>query len=371
VPIKLNENNNMYKNQQIFENFSITQDAGQPTAESLQMIDQMANQSRNRGTATQSVSLYNLYKNRSYTCSVDMLGNALIQPMMYFNLRNVPMFSGPYMITKVSHSIGEGDFKTSFTGTRQPFYSLPKIDNFIQSLSVNLISRIKEEVQKQETEKKNFSGNVITEINNVVSNVTGKDVLTSNQNCADKLSPTYVGYTGVDAPAVSAYSSKGMNDIIKSRLLNFGLAENTQKELDMRTLLFVLFYMDTGNTTGFSAYENNFGTLNLTETYGPGFINYVNKKYFCISKGNNQNIPIVSFPNIENFVDFAISKMYPSIGVFSSKRDSDSIAKIFVDLWASVRNSNVWVKMTEQDKSSLKNKSTEGLQVFDSVNPQL
>jgi hypothetical protein len=162
-----------------------------------------------------------------------------------------------------------------------------------------------------------------------------------------------------------------MNDIIKSRLLNFGLGENTQKELDMRTLLFVLFYMDTGNTTGFSAYENNFGTLNLTETYGPGFINYVNKKYFCISKGNNQNIPIVSFPNIENFVDFAISKMYPSIGVFSSKRDSDSIAKIFVDLWASVRNSNVWVKMTEQDKSSLKNKSTEGLQVFDSVNPQL
>jgi hypothetical protein len=150
------------QNQQIFENFSITQDAGQPTAESLQMIDQMANQSRNRGTATQSVSLYNLYKNRSYTCSVDMLGNALIQPMMYFNLRNVPMFSGPYMITKVSHSIGEGDFKTSFTGTRQPFYSLPKIDNFIQSLSVNLISRIKEEVQKQETEKKNFSGNVIT-----------------------------------------------------------------------------------------------------------------------------------------------------------------------------------------------------------------
>ena len=50
---------------------------------------------------------------------------------------------------------------------------------------------------------------------------------------------------------------------------------------------------------------------------------------------------------------------------------SQNIARIFVDLWASVRNSNVWVKMTEQDKSSLQNKSTEGLQVFDSVNPQL
>jgi hypothetical protein len=35
----------------------------------------MANQGGNRGGATQSVSLYNLYKNRSYTCNIDMLGN--------------------------------------------------------------------------------------------------------------------------------------------------------------------------------------------------------------------------------------------------------------------------------------------------------
>ena len=359
------------QNQQIFENFSMNQDAGQPTAESLQMITQMANQSRNRGVATQSVSLYNLYRNRSYTCTVDMMGNALIQPMMYFNLRNVPMFSGPYMITKVSHTIGEGEFKTSFTGTRQPFYSLPKIDNFIQSLSTNLISRIKEEIQKQEVEKKNFSGNVITEINTVVSNVTGKDVLTSNQNCSDKLNANYLGFTGVDTPVVVTKTTKEMNELIKAKLSNFGLTTGSQKEFDMRTLLFILFYMDTGNTTGFSAYENNFGTIALTDTYGPSFINFVNKKYFCITKGNNQNIPVVSFSSIESFIDFAIGKMYPSLNVLSANRTAQNIAKIFVDLWASVRNSNVWVKMTEQDKKSLENKATEGLQVFDSVNPQI
>ena len=69
-----------------------------------------------------------------------MLGNALIQPMMYFNVRNIPMFSGPYMITSVSHNISEGEFSTTFKGTRQPFYSLPKIDSFIQSLSLDIIS---------------------------------------------------------------------------------------------------------------------------------------------------------------------------------------------------------------------------------------
>ena len=357
------------QNQQIFESFSMTQDAGQPTAESLQTITEMANQSRNRGVATQSVSLYNIYKNRSYTCTVDMMGNALIQPMMYFNLRNVPMFSGPYMITKVSHSISEGEFKTSFTGTRQPFYSLPKIDNFIQSLSVNLVNKIKEQIQKQETDSKNFSGNVITEVNNVVSNVTGKDILTSNQNCSNKLNAAYVGFTGVDAPVVVTKTTKQMNEILLVRTKNYGLTLGEQKEFDLRQLLFIFFYMDTGNSTGFSAYENNFGTINLTDTYGPSFINFINKKYFCLSKGNNNNIPIVSYPTTESFIDFAISKIYPSIGSYQSERTVVNAVKQYVDLWASVRSNNVYTKMTEQDKKSLENKAKEGLQVFDSLNP--
>ena len=357
------------QNQQIFENISLNQDAGQPTAESLEMINQMANQSKNRGVATQSVSLYNLYRNRSYTCSIDMMGNALMQPMMYFNLRNIPMFSGPYMITKVSHSISEGDFKTTITGTRQPFYSLPKIDNFIQSLSVNLINKIKEQIQKQEVEAKNFSGNVISEVNTVVSNVTGKDLLTSNQNCSDKLNAAYVGFTGVDAPVVASFTTKQMNDLLISRTKNFGLTTGEQKEIDIRQLLFIFFFMDTGNTTGFKAYENNFGTINLTDTYGPSFVNFINKKYFCLSKGNNINLPVVSFASIESFIDFAISKIYPSLGSYESSRTVINAVKQYVNLWASVRNTNVYVKMTEQDKKSLENKASEGVNVFNSLNP--
>jgi hypothetical protein len=357
------------QNQQIFESFTLNQDAGQPTAESLEMINQMANQSRNRGTATQSVSLYNIYKNRSYTCSVDMMGNALIQPMMYFNLRNVPMFSGPYMITKVSHSISEGTFSTSFTGTRQPFYSLPKIDNFIQSLSVNLISKIKEQLQKEENERKSFSGNVITETTNVVSNVLGTEKLTSNQNCADKLNAAYIGFTTVDTPKVISKTAKEMDTVLKNRLINIGLKTGETRELDLRQLLFIFFYLDSGNPTGFSAYENNFGSVSLTETYGPSLVNYIDKKYFCVSKSNNTNVPTVSFPTIEDFVDFAISKINPSIGSYSVERSLQNAVKQYVNLWASVRNPNVYTKLTEQDKTNIENKARQGLQVFDSLNP--
>ena len=138
------------QNQQIFKSFSVAQDPGKPTSESLEMLNQMANLGQNRRSTTQSVSLYNLYKNRSYTCSVDMMGDALIQPMMYFNIRNIPMFSGPYMITKVSHSVNESGFETHFEGTRQPFYSLPRIDNFIQTLNVKILSTIDSKIQERE-----------------------------------------------------------------------------------------------------------------------------------------------------------------------------------------------------------------------------
>ena len=358
------------QNQQIFESFSLTQNAGQPTAESLQMITEMANQSRNRGVGTQNVSLYNLYKNRSYSCTVNMMGNALIQPMMYFNLRNVPMFSGPYMITKVSHEISEGEFKTNFTGTRQPFYSLPKIDNFIQSLSVNLISKIKEQIQKQENETKNFSGNVITESVNVVSNVFGTEKLTSNQNCSDKLNNSYLGYTTVDAPKVTKKTLGEMNNEIKNRLVNIGLKPGVdQLELDLRTLLFIFFYLDTGNQTGFQAYENNFGSVNLTETYGPSFITFINKKYFCISKSNSINVPLVSFPTSTDFIDFAISKIKPSIGSYENNRTIENAVKQYVNLWANVKNPDVYNKLTEQDIININAKANKASEIFNSLNP--
>jgi hypothetical protein len=140
------------QNQQIFKQIDISQDPGKPTAESLEMLNQMANQNRNRGGATQSVSLYNVYKNRSYRCSIDMMGNAMIQPTMYFNLRNIPMFSGPYMITNISHRISDNGFDTTFEGQRQPFYSIPAIDSLLQALTSKILETIKEKIEEQDKE---------------------------------------------------------------------------------------------------------------------------------------------------------------------------------------------------------------------------
>ena len=46
------------------------------------------------------------------------MGCINIMPMMYFQLNNIPMFRGLYIIINVSHSIIPGNITTKFTGVR-------------------------------------------------------------------------------------------------------------------------------------------------------------------------------------------------------------------------------------------------------------
>ena len=63
-------------------------------------------------------NIYNVYSVRSYKVEIEMMGDAMIQPMMYFQLNNIPMFHGAYMITHVKHSIKPNHMSTNFTGVR-------------------------------------------------------------------------------------------------------------------------------------------------------------------------------------------------------------------------------------------------------------
>jgi hypothetical protein len=206
------------QNQQIFKQFDVSQSPGKPTAESLEVLNQMANIDKNRTTSTQNNSLYNLYKNRSYSCSVDMMGNVLIQPMMYFNLRNVPMFSGPYLITSVAHTITENGFDTTFEGTRQPFYALPKIENFIQSLSIKVLKTIQEKIKSQDQQRTVSPENILTQQSVVIDNVFGTDKLTTNQECGTKIVSPYTTYTTVTAPQKTTITFKETKKQILTRI---------------------------------------------------------------------------------------------------------------------------------------------------------
>ena len=74
------------------------------------------------------------------------MGNACIQPTMYFNLRYVPMFTGPYLITDVEHNITPNNMETSFTGIRSPFFDLPNIEDIVSKVNKSFIERVKGKV---------------------------------------------------------------------------------------------------------------------------------------------------------------------------------------------------------------------------------
>ena len=78
----------------------------------------LMNSKGDKSKGTQGQDMFDIYSTQSYTCTVEMMGCAWIQPMMYFVLTNVPMFKGSYMIMNVKHSITQGDMTTTFTGCR-------------------------------------------------------------------------------------------------------------------------------------------------------------------------------------------------------------------------------------------------------------
>lgn len=116
--------------QSYFSNVDVSMENPQVTEQSLNAQFQIADlaQGGQEWTVVGS-DLFTVYSNNSYTCTVTMMGCAWIQPLMNFQLNNVPMFKGTYLIQKVSHSISQGQMTTTFTGTRMANIASPIIED--------------------------------------------------------------------------------------------------------------------------------------------------------------------------------------------------------------------------------------------------
>jgi hypothetical protein len=115
------------QNQNIFKDITLDQSEFSETDESLKIQGEIAQKGSENNRAIMGQNVYNVYAVRSYTAQVEMMGNAMIQPMMYFQLDNIPMFHGAYLITNVSHSITPNNMSTNFSGTRIRYPETPLI----------------------------------------------------------------------------------------------------------------------------------------------------------------------------------------------------------------------------------------------------
>lgn len=120
--------------QSIFQNIVVNMDNPQVTEVAIANQFNIANNNNKNVKMLQveGQDLFKIYSNYSYTCQVEMLGCAQIQPLMYFQLNNIPMFRGAYQIINVEHIITPGNMTTTFKGVRINKTQIPMSNNAIQ-----------------------------------------------------------------------------------------------------------------------------------------------------------------------------------------------------------------------------------------------
>ena len=314
------------RNQNIFYSLNVSMDSGKATSESIQTQLNMVDQASGRNVATQNVSLYNLYKQRSYQCQVQCLGNALLQPTMYFNLRHVPMFNGPYFITEVNHAITQGNFQTTFTGTRQGIYDLPSIDNYLQSINQNLLTKIEAVIKNS---KDSVTGKAITNINKskYITQEAGSTAAAQN-SCSNNLASAYQQFGDTQTSTTMSITQSEFVTKLQERTSNPNL----------QVLIYMICYAKTFQKDKFYGYGNNYANVTLTTNYGEsgdGF--FSGKKYSCVniknSTGSPTSQPVAHFDTIDRFFNFMISRLSANVDRVFNETTGLGITKYYVCYW--------------------------------------
>jgi hypothetical protein len=115
------------QNQSMFTDMKIDSKEFPETNESIQILARLAGDEKNNAPVQKGQNLYNLYENRAYKATITGLGNAMIQPTQYFQLDNVPLYNGAYLILGVEHNITANKMTTQFSGTKILRFPVPRV----------------------------------------------------------------------------------------------------------------------------------------------------------------------------------------------------------------------------------------------------
>ena len=117
------------QNQNMFFDFEVDSKEYPETNESIKILSRLAGDNKLQAPVPKGQNLYNIYENRAYRATVTGFGNAMIQPTQYFQLENVPIYNGAYVILTVEHSITPNRMTTKFSGTKLLKYPMPRVKN--------------------------------------------------------------------------------------------------------------------------------------------------------------------------------------------------------------------------------------------------
>lgn len=164
------------QNQAYFKNINLTSSTPAVTEVGIANTMNIASKAGEevRKTTLFGQDIYKIYSNYSYECTVEMMGCMQIFPPMYFQLNNIPMWKGAYLIQKVKHSIKPGDITTTFTGVRQNKYAIPLGDDNIIGFVGKTGSESNETLRKEklinDVLMRELSTSATSQINDTIGN---------------------------------------------------------------------------------------------------------------------------------------------------------------------------------------------------------
>jgi hypothetical protein len=313
------------QNQSVFEGIQVGQDIGQATSESLKAEYDTANLVNGTSTTTQSVSLYNIYKLRSYSSTISCMGNAMIQPTMFFALRGVPLFAGTYQIQEVSHVVTPDSFKTTFSGVRVRTSTFPTIDNILQSINKQIISNIQSQTSQEQTIQTLANTNTITNNASIATNVAGNKPISPIQTCK----PTPPAYSKF--PLANPNETVSTKDEIISGMTELGISE-VRKEI-----IYNLFAIGSWNGNSFKGIWFNYAeiSLDVPTKFGGNLKDYLAEAYLCVVNKKNEQVPIATFANLNDSIQFCNLKYVNSFlqVIGDNFGDAQSLANKFVEAY--------------------------------------
>ena len=310
--------------QQMFYNLNLAQDVGKSTSESLLMEYELAQLTNGRKSRTQNVSLFNLYKNRSYSCTVQSMGNATIQPTMYFSLRNVPMFNGPYLILEVNHSISPGSFETTFSGVRQKIFTLNQSQDLLASIKLELGRNFYSEIKRQKDEISKSATTTTQQTAQTTNSVQENPVNKNNQTCTPNT--TYKNYVNVTGDSKTLSYNQVINEV--SVIVN--------NDLRKEAALFTIIYLSNNSNNNIKFFNNNLTNVNLNRKWSGKLPEKFDKEYSCLNFGNQVN-PVVKFTNISynlQFMDSYLKNYYADLQYATDVTIVEELTKFYIKYWS-------------------------------------
>lgn len=322
------------RNQNIFESINVSMNDKKPTNATFLVNDQLANGVNGDKIAQQTTSLYSLYKSMSYACTVTSLGNAMIQPLMYFNLRHVPLFYGPYYIYKVNHKITPEKFQTTFDGSRMPKYALPKADSLATFIKANYLENFKNEILKTGSETAtDVNEPTILDPENKAKQES--EALPSEQQCQIKALDKYDNLPYVDISR-DEITLDDLKNLINANIT----ADNSVKKL----ILTLIFTRKTNiyNNDRFQILNNNLFEISARADWSarPEI-----KKLVCFNNGFNSE-PLFAFDTKEESLNMIkgyyrnilplllnLNQLNQGIGETKEQAEQKTISQLIFTTW--------------------------------------